>query len=116
MTIDLFGPKEIGTGIVLPAGLLKVVEQDLVDLSPWHILPRDQALARLEGLRTRYKTPYVPFARRQDNDDLAVLLPNAPDRVVIVHDFASEGWEVRTEYETFWDWFRAAVEEMIAFE
>lgn len=116
MTIELIGPKDIEAGVLVPGGLLKVVEQNLVDLSPWHILPRDQALAHLEGLRARYKTAYVPFARRQDNDDLAVLLPNAPDRVVIVHDFASEGWELRAQYETFWDWFRAVIEEMIAFD
>jgi hypothetical protein len=102
--------------VAIPAGLSRIVEQGLVDLSPWLILRRDQALARMEGLRERYKTAYVPFARRQDNDDLAVLLPNAPDRVVIVHDFADEGCELRTEYESFWDWFRVAIEDMIAFE
>lgn len=112
----LLRAEDIGPDVALPAGLVRIVEQGLVDLSPWLILPRTEALARMVGLRARYKRPYVPFARRQDNDDLAVLLPDGPNRVVIVHDFASEGWEMRTQYETFWDWFRAAVEDMIEFE
>jgi hypothetical protein len=116
MTRSLINPEDFEGGLVLPSGLQRIVEQGLVDLSPWLILPRDQALARFEELRARYKKPYVPFARRQDNDDLAVLVPNAPDRVLVIHDFAEEGWEVEAEYASFWDWFRAAVEDMIAFE
>jgi hypothetical protein len=116
MTFDSLTTKDLGAELTFPAGLQRIVEQSLVDLSPWQILPRDQALARMAGLRARYKTAYVPFARRQDNDDLAVLVPNAPDRVVVIHDFAEEGWEVEAEYASFWDWFRAAVEDMIAFE
>lgn len=111
----LLRSEDIGPDVMLPAGLVRIVEQGLVDLSPWLILPRTEALDRMAGLRARYKRPYVPFARRQDND-LAALLPNAPDRVVIVHDFADEGWELRSEYASFWDWFRAAIEEMISFE
>jgi hypothetical protein len=34
----------------------------------------------------------------------------------VIHDFAEEGWEAEAEYASFWDWFRAAVEDMIAFE
>jgi hypothetical protein len=33
--------------------------------------------------------------------------------VVIVHDFASEGWEARDEFGNFWDWFRSIVEYFI---
>ena len=29
------------------------------------------------------------------------------------HDFASEGYEQRKEYECFWDGFRDAINEMI---
>jgi hypothetical protein len=35
---------------------------------------------------------------------------------VIVHDFASEGTELRQRFDTFWDWFRTAVEDMVLFE
>lgn len=69
----------------------------------------------MHALRERCLTKYVPFARRQDNDDLACLEPSTA-AVVIVHDFSSEGSERRESFATFWDWFRAAVEDMIAFE
>jgi hypothetical protein len=99
-----------------PEGLQRILQQGLVDLSPWHILTRDIALKRLHGMRRRYARRYVPFASRQDNDDVACFDPALPGRVVIVHDFASETSEARRVYATFWDWFRAAIDDMITFE
>ena len=32
-------------------------------------------------------------------------------RVQKIHDFASSGWEQRKDYESFWDWFREAIDE-----
>lgn len=39
-----------------------------------------------------------------------------PNKIVIIHDFASEGWERVMDYNDFWEWFRTAIEEMIEFE
>lgn len=81
------------------------------------MLGGEQLKARNHGLRERYPQRHlVPFARRQDNDDLACW-EIAPDgtRVVIVHDFAASGWERRTEFEGFNDWLRQAVEDLINF-
>ncbi len=108
--------QDVDVQVKLPAGLLRIVEQNLVDLTPWQVMPREMAAKRLEGLRRRYSRKYVPFARRMNNDDLACLDPELPEEIVIVHDFASEGFERRQCFDSFWDWFRAAVEEMIAFE
>ena len=55
----------------------------------------------------------IPFARRDDGDDIACFEVGKENRVQIIHDFASAGYEQRKEYECFWDWFRDAVEEMI---
>ena len=106
----------IDVQVSLPDGLLRVAEQNLVDLRPWEVMPRELATKRLHGLRQRYSRKYVPFARRTDNDDLACLDPERPGEVVVIHDFASEGTEGRKRFDSFWDWFRVAVEEMIAFE
>jgi hypothetical protein len=100
----------------LPDELLRIVQQNLVDLTPWHVMSRELAVKKLHGLRQRYSRKYVPFAHRQDNDDLACIDPERPGRIVIVHDFASEGSELRQNFDSFWDWFRAAVEEMISFD
>jgi hypothetical protein len=116
MTISLLMAEDFDEPVTLPTGLLKVVEHNLIDLTPWHIMPRDLALVRLKGLRQRYRKKYVPFAYRQDNDDIATMLPGVPDHVVIVHDFAGEGTEVVCEYGSFWEWFRAAVDDLIAFD
>jgi len=79
-------------------------------------MPRELARKRMAGLRGRYRTKYVPFARRQDNDDLACIDPGEPAHVVVIHDFSAEGAERVATYETFWDWFRSAVDDMIGFE
>jgi hypothetical protein len=79
-------------------------------------MDRQLVAARVGDLRKRYRQAHVPFARRQDNDDIACLDPARPGKVLLVHDFASEGSELRAEYPSFWDWFRTAVEDMIGFE
>ena len=114
--VRLLEAADLDVTIRLPDGLLRVAHQNLLELTPWHVMPRELALKRMQGLRLRYSRKYVPFARRQDNDDLACVDPARPNEVVVVHDFASEGSEERRRFESFWDWFRAAVEDMIAFE
>jgi len=54
-----------------------------------------------------------PFARRQDCDDIACVVEG--QQVVIIHDFASQGWEKRKQFVDFTAWFRAAVEDFIEF-
>jgi hypothetical protein len=113
--IELLQPEDVGDKFQVPPGLALVVEQHLVNLAPWQIMPRDLAKKRLHGLRLRYPQQYLPFARRQDNDDLACLDLSRPGAIILVHDFADPGSEVQEVYESFWDWFRAAIEDMIAF-
>jgi hypothetical protein len=113
---QVFEPGDLDVPVKLPEGLARLVRQNLVDLTPWHVLPRDLAVKRLRSMRQRYSRKYVPFAYRQDNDDVACVDPSKPEEIVIVHDFASEGTEVRKRFDTFWDWFRAAVEDMVLFE
>jgi hypothetical protein len=36
--------------------------------------------------------------------------------VVVIHDFASPGYENKQEYNDFWAWFREAIEVMIEYE
>jgi hypothetical protein len=114
--VNVLEPNDLDVKVKLPDGLVRIVEQNLVNLTPWHVMPRELAVKRLHGLRQRYSRKYVPFARRQDNDDLACIDPEAPETVVVVHDFSSEGNELRQRFDSFWDWFRSAVEQMIDFD
>lgn len=107
---------DLDVPLSFPDGLLRTMRQNLLDLTPWHFLPREIAVVRLRSMRQRYTRKYVPFAYRQDSDDLACIDPVNPCAVVIVHDFASEGTELRKRFDSYWDWFREAIEDMIAFE
>jgi hypothetical protein len=73
---------------------------------------------RSNGLKERYPDrKLVPFARRQDNDDVACWdLAKGGGTVTIIHDYASPGWEQRDEFSGFNDWLRRAIEDLIAFE
>jgi hypothetical protein len=115
-SFDLLLPGDLDVSVSLPEGLVRITSQGLINLSPWHVMPRELAKKRMTGLRGRYRTQYVPFARRQDNEDLACIDPDRPGRVVVVHDFSAEGDECVATYDTFWNWFRSTVDDMIAFE
>jgi hypothetical protein len=108
--------EDLDVDLQMPKGLERLHEQNLLNLTPWHIMPRELALKRMRSLRQRYARKYVPFARRQDNDELACFDPSVPDRVVVIHDFASETTEVRRQFPGFWEWFRTAIEDMITLE
>jgi hypothetical protein len=54
-----------------------------------------------------------PFAYRQDNDDVACWSRASDERVFIIHDFASPGWEDVAQFSDTWGWFRSCIEETI---
>ena len=85
---------------------------------PWQLLFGEWVKVRADGLRKRYPNRrLVPFARRFTSDDVACWEGSDNESVVVVHDFASKGWEDRKErYSGFWEWYRAAMDEMIEFE
>jgi hypothetical protein len=111
----LLHPKDVASEVPFPPELERLASQNLISFEPWSVMPSEQARVRFEGLQSRYQRGYFPFARRQDNDDVACLDPTRPGAVIVVHDFASAGSEAKAVYETFWDWFRAAIEDMIEF-
>ncbi len=55
----------------------------------------------------------IPFAKRKDCDDVACFELEKLGKIDIIHDFCDSGWEQRGEYDSFWDWFMEAIEEMI---
>jgi hypothetical protein len=100
-----------------PRAFLRLVEQRLVHITPWHVLDAERALARLKGLRERFPSRALfPFAYRQDNDDVACWAKDMGERTFIIHDFASAGFEDEAVFENVWSWFRAAIEDTIAWD
>ncbi|HZC05446.1 MAG TPA: hypothetical protein VE338_07370 [Ktedonobacterales bacterium] len=113
---DLLRSLELPEGFRYPHQFLRTVALGLIDLEPWWILEGDLLRARLAGVRTRYPArTLVPFARRQDTDDVACFDQDT-GKVVIIHDFASPGWEQRAEVDDFYGWLRQAIDDLVAFD
>ena len=112
--MNLFSTKELPDGFTYPAAFERVVDLGLTNLEPWHItLDVEFLRARVKGFRERY--PYreiVPFAHRQDNDDVACWQVDRPGEVLIIHDFASPGYELNEEFPSFEAWFKSAIDAM----
>lgn len=115
--MDILDDSELPIGMKYPEALRRLVQRGVVHLEPWFIFRADEAKQRMSSLGTRYPTrTLVPFARREDNDDVACFAPEYPGKVVIVHDFASPGSEDREVLDNFYSWLRKAVEDMIEFD
>lgn len=103
----------------LPSAYYRIFELGLTNVSPWRFIEDAEEFSGVyEALRELYPEHILlPFARRADNDDVACIVVESPqyagNRIVIVHLFASPDDAIDAVYETFWDWFRTAVDEMI---
>lgn len=113
---DLLPLQDLPPGFEYPPLFIRAVGLGLLGLEPWWILHGERLLQRAEGLRERYPDRrLVPFAERQDNDDVACWEGSSPE-VVIVHDFASPGWEDSGGHPNFGAWLRQAIEDFIDWE
>jgi hypothetical protein len=114
---DLLATDELPDGFQYPGAFLRLVGRGLLYFEPWFVLQGEQLRQRFRGLKDRYPDRIlVPFARREDRDDVACWDQNLPGRVVIIHDFTEPGWEQREVLEDFYTWLRRAVEDMIEFD
>ncbi|MGW1197294.1 hypothetical protein ACWD4B_15875 [Streptomyces sp. NPDC002536] len=111
--IDILTTTDLPQDFEYPAEFIRVVELGLTNLEPWWIFDGDQLRRRAVGLRERYpERRLVPFARRQDNDDVACW-DLAQGDVSVIHDMARPGWEQRERFPDFNAWLRQAVEDLI---
>ena len=111
---DLLSIADLPEGFEYPDEFVRVVELGLTNLEPWWIIDGGLLRDRFSGLQKRYEQRVlVPFATRQDNDDVACW-DVVTAKVAIIHDFASPGFEQR-KVPRFLAWLRQAVEDLIAF-
>ena len=109
--------KELPVGFSYPDEFKRIVLQGLLDFDPWLILQGERLRIRFNGIKSRYPSrELIPFARREDNDDVACWEVNKPGKVIIIHDFAKEGYENVQEIDSFWDWLRSALEATIEYD
>ncbi|MGH3544593.1 MAG: hypothetical protein ACRDPW_01470, partial [Mycobacteriales bacterium] len=110
---ELIPVTDIPAGFDYPSEFIRTVDFGLISLEPWWILTGERLHFTLSGLRRRYLTQiYIPFAARQDNDDIACWTEVATE-VVVVHDFASAGDEQQGRFPDFHAWLRRAVDDYI---
>ena len=99
--------------------LNRVMELELTNVEPWFFYSEQKDFdTRVQGLKTRFPNlELIPFARREDCDDIVCWeKSHGPQKVFLIHDFSSWGWDKRKQYEDFWEWYRSAINDMIAHE
>lgn len=115
--LDLLSSAELPSGFQYPRQFEHIVELGLHDLEPWFLLQGKPLRDAKSGLADRYPSRLlVPFARRQDNDDIACWQAPDAEQIYIIHDHASAGWEQRASYPAFYEWLRKAVDDLIEFD
>ena len=102
----------------IPKGYYRICELGLTNIQPWYFLEGQEFRTIYLGIQRRYpQRVLLPFARRQDNDDVACFVVDCRDyklgQILVIHDYASSGYEVHNSFPSFWDWFRMAIDEMI---
>ena len=100
-----------------PREFIKMLERNLIYFEPWFVLSGQDLVIRYEGMKKRYPSrKLIPFARREDNDDVACWDLDNGKKVIIIHDFAELDWEQVEVMSTFYDWIRRAVDDRIAYD
>lgn len=116
MNIEFLEKKLRSYKFKYPDSFLKAIELNLLNFDLWYIMDEEGVIDRLKGLKERYPDrKLIPFARRGDNDDIACFELDKGERVQIVNDFASVGYEQRKECNDFWEWLEEAIKEMIEY-
>lgn len=97
-----------------PRAFLKIIQLGFVDFDWWYLMNTTQVYKRRKGLSIRYPNRnLIPFARRSDCDTIACFEVGAGEKVFIIHDFSSSGFEQENEFENFKSWFLDVIAEML---
>jgi hypothetical protein len=115
--ISLLHPDRCPAGFSYPRAFRSVVEHGLTNLEPWHIIDGEESLRYAFALKARYPSRNLfPFAKRQDNDDIACWEIGDAVQVYLIHDFADSPWEQRAVFPAFSDWLKQALDDYIEFD
>lgn len=99
-----------------PESYKKLIELGLVNFDIWFLMEKDQVSSIYNGMQKRYPNrKLIPFAKRADNDDTACFEIGKGNKIQLIHDFATEGFEQRGEFEDLWEWVESAVKTMIEY-
>lgn len=89
-----------------PDKYLDLINKEEDEFLPWYLMDKERILIRHKGLQKRYPARILfPFARHDYTDDVACWEKDKPGKVILLHDFASPGYENKMEFETFDEWY-----------
>ncbi|MBC2183855.1 hypothetical protein HCB33_10855 [Listeria sp. FSL L7-0233] len=99
-----------------PESYEKLIDLGLVNFDIWFLMEKEQASSIYNGMQERYpKRKLIPFAKRADNDDTACFEIDKGSKIQLIHDFTTEGFEQRGEFEDLWEWLESAVKTMVEY-
>jgi len=111
MSEYLLSDQECPAWLTYPTELVELVSAGRVTLTPWHICKVGAVRGLHARLEDRLGRDLVPFAHRQDREDLACFEKGRGEEVLIIHDNTDPGWENEGSYASFSDWLKAAESE-----
>jgi len=99
-----------------PDALERLVALKLINYDLWYLMSREQSVVIFKQLKMNNNSKgLIPFARRGDNEDIACLEIGNNEKVVVLKNCEYLGYRQRQVFDSVWDWFRDAIEIMIAF-
>lgn len=94
-----------------PTELVTMVQSGRVSFPPWYLLTAKESLQLHIRLRQSLRRELIPFAYRQDREELACLEAAKGHMVVLIYDYAKPGWENGGRFGNYSDWLFNAEEE-----
>lgn len=99
--------KDFPNCVEIPERYLELLKYEQDSFLPWFLFDKEDLIYRYHGLQERYpRRELLPFARHDYSDDVACWEKGKPGRVIIIHDFASPGYENRYEFTSFDEWYQ----------
>ncbi|OHV57169.1 hypothetical protein BCD48_43385 [Pseudofrankia sp. BMG5.36] len=112
---DLLTGGDLPDGFSYPPEFVRLVEYGLTDLEPWWIMTGDLLRERHTGLAERRPgRSLVPFAERQDNDDVACC-DLATGTIAVVHDYGDPKARDVARFADFPAWLHQAMVDFLEF-
>lgn len=114
---NLLNSEELPNSFRYPPEFLRTIARGLMYFQPWYVFEGEELRGRHGDLQLRYPDRcLVPFARREDNDDVACFDVDQGGAPVVIHDFTTPGWEQRLSLDNFYTWLRIALDDMIEWD
>jgi hypothetical protein len=104
--ISILEDNEKPCWVQYPKEYIELVKNGMDEFLPWYLMDGEQIFIRYKGLQNRYPSRNLfPFARDDNSDDVACWEKDKPGKVILIHDFASSGFENKMEFDSFSEWY-----------